>query len=184
MAARACGGQGGHVVDRVRVELVDEAGVGVGECGVAEAHTPPGRLHRAFSVQLFDSRGHALVHRRATTKSRFAGRWTNTCCSHPAPGEDLVESAIARVREELGLTVGTLTEVGRFTYRAADPASGTVEHEYDHVLVGTCDDDPDPDPAEIAEWSRVDPAQLVERVRREPEQHSPWFGGVLRHALR
>lgn len=171
------------MVDRLLVELVDDAGSGLGECSVAEAHTPPGRLHRAFSVQLFDSRGRALVHRRALTKSRFAGRWTNTCCSHPAPGEDIVASAVARVREELGLAVDGLTEVGRFTYRAADPASGTVEHEYDHVLVGTCDDDPDPDPAEIHEWRRVEPAQLLGEVARAPELHSPWLGGVLRHAL-
>lgn len=166
--------------DRKLVELVGPDGDAIGQCSVTQAHTPPGRLHRAFSVLLFDSAGRVLMHQRALTKSRFAGRWTNTCCSHPAPGHDLVTSAMERLDEELGLRVDTLREVGRFVYQAADPASGTIEHEYDHVLVGTCDEDPTPDPAEIHEWRWLAPGEVSARLAASPEQHSPWLGGVLR----
>lgn len=165
------------------MELVDPDGTAVGQCPVVEAHTAPGRLHRAFSVLLFDSDGRVLMHQRALTKSRFAGRWTNTCCSHPGPGEDLVSSALLRLDEELGLTVDGLREAGRFVYHAGDPESGFVEHEFDHVLVGRCDDDPTPDPAEIHDWRWVAPDEATRRLTTSPQEHSPWLGQVLRLAF-
>ncbi len=148
------------MTDRRLVELVDIDGRAVGACPVGEAHTPPGRLHRAFSVLLFDADGRVLMQQRALTKSRFAGRWTNTCCSHPGPGEDVTTSALRRLDEELGLQVDWLREVGRFVYRAADPHSGLVEHEYDHLFVGHFDGAPAPDPLLLAaglEWPGKNP---------------------------
>ena len=173
------------VADRTVVELVDRAGAPVGVCSVAEAHTPPGQLHRAFSVLLFDRDGRVLLQRRARVKSRFAGRWTNTCCSHPAPGENLVDSARRRLDEELGLALGpgSLRELGRFTYRAADPGSGTVEHEFDHVLVGRHDGDPVPLASEVDGWRWVEPDRLLAELNASPQEYSPWLDGVLRVAL-
>lgn len=167
------------MADRTLVELVDPDGRAVGQCPVIEAHTSPGRLHRAFSVLLFNSEGRVLMHQRALTKSRFAGRWTNTCCSHPGPGEDLVASAMLRLDEELGLRVTGLREAGRFVYRAGDPESGFVEHEFDHVLVGECDEDPTPDPAEIHDWRWLTREEVTERLEASPESHSPWLKQVL-----
>ncbi len=45
------------------VALVDAHGAATGSCTVAEAHTAPGRLHRAFSVMLLDDLGRALIRR-------------------------------------------------------------------------------------------------------------------------
>lgn len=163
------------------MELVDEGGNPVGACSVVEAHTPPGRLHRAFSVMLVDQDGRLLMQRRALDKSRFPGRWTNTCCSHPAPGADLISEARARVEEELGLRVGELREVGRFVYRAADEESAAVEHEFDHVLVGECPPEvPAPDPREIHSVRWMTPEDLLTALRQVPERFSPWLPGVLR----
>lgn len=169
------------MANRTIVELVDGTGAPLGACSVDEAHTPPGRLHRAFSVLLLDHDGRVLLQRRALTKNRFAGRWTNTCCSHPAPGEDLVDSARRRLDEELGLSVepGSLRELGRFTYRAADPDSGTVEHEFDHVLVGRHDGDPVPLASEVEGWRWVEPDRLRAELDAAPREHSPWLEGVL-----
>jgi len=173
------------VTERTVVELVDPTGAPIGACSVTEAHTPPGRLHRAFSVLLFDGDGRVLLQRRALTKNRFAGRWTNTCCSHPAPGEDLADSARRRVYEEMGLRVeaGSLRELGQFTYRASDPRSGTVEHEFDHVLVGRHDAEPVPLESEVDSWRWVEPALLRAELAAAPQLHSPWLGGVLEIAF-
>jgi isopentenyl-diphosphate Delta-isomerase len=162
------------------VELVDAAGNPVGACPVVQAHAPPGRLHRAFSVLLFDPAGRVLMQRRALTKARFAGRWTNTCCSHPEPGQDVIAAAHRRLDEELGLQVDGLREVGRFVYRAADPRSGAVEHEYDHVLVGDCATRPTAAPAEVHSWRWMFPAEVRRELGRMPELYSPWLGEVLR----
>ncbi|MBF6174372.1 isopentenyl-diphosphate Delta-isomerase [Nocardia blacklockiae] len=161
------------------VELVDEQGRAIGACPVAQAHTAPGRLHRAFSVLLFDADGRALLQQRAGVKTRFPLLWTNTCCGHPAPGRPLTDAAAERLVEELGIRAA-LTEVGTFTYRAADPNTGRVEHEWDHVLVGRFDGTPPrPDPAEIADHAWIWPSDLADAMVADPQRYTPWLSGVL-----
>lgn len=166
------------------VELVTPAGEPIGSALVEDAHLPPGRLHRAFSVVLFDFDGRTLVQRRAASKSRFGGLWSNTCCSHPAPGSSLIDFAIRRLGEELRLPPVSLTEAGRFTYQAADEIGGWVEHEYDHVLVGTSPAvAPDPDPSEVDDWRWADPDKLTDEIKRDPTSFTPWFEQALTLAI-
>eukprot|EP00961_Rhodomonas_salina_P236460 3195741-Rhodomonas_salina.1 len=47
---------------------------------------PRAKLHRAFSVFLFDESGKLLLQQRAKEKITFPEVWTNTCCSHPLTG--------------------------------------------------------------------------------------------------
>jgi isopentenyl-diphosphate delta-isomerase len=163
------------------VELVDDQGRAVGSCPVAEAHTAPGRLHRAFSVLLFDAAGRVLLQQRAAVKTRFPLQWANTCCGHPAPGEAVPDAAITRLGEELGVrTPLSLSEAGVFVYQATDPATGRVEYEFDHVLVGLFEGDPPgPDPAEVAAHAWRDPAELRAALASEPDRYTPWLSGVL-----
>ncbi len=161
------------------VELVDEQGRPTGETTVGQAHAAPGRLHRAFSVMVVGPEG-MLLQRRALTKTRFGGLWANTCCGHPAPGADLVASATARVRAELGLDLVDAREVGTFRYRAPDPASGHVEWEHDHVVVGRAEGVLRPDPTEVARTAWVTPQRAAELVRADLV--TPWFADVLRLA--
>jgi isopentenyl-diphosphate Delta-isomerase len=168
------------------VELVDADGAATGTATVDDSHRAPGTLHRAFSVLLLDDTGRMLIQQRAAVKTRFALRWGNACCGHPAPGTAPAGSAVVRLREELGLSTvdldsGGLRDVGVYVYRATDAVTGRVEHEYDHVLVGRIDADTPlrPDPAEVAalHWIDVDTlrADLVER----PDEYVPWLAGVL-----
>jgi isopentenyl-diphosphate delta-isomerase len=161
------------------VELVDAVGVATGSATVDHAHRAPGLLHRAFSVLLFDDSGRTLLQRRAATKTRFALRWANACCGHPAPGEPPIVAATTRLAEELGLSGIALTAVGVYVYRAADGTTGRVEHEYDHVLIGHLATETDlrPDPAEVAEfaWRHV-PDVLADVASA---RYAPWLAGVL-----
>jgi isopentenyl-diphosphate delta-isomerase len=164
------------------VQLVDDAGVEIGQSTVEDAHrSPHGRLHRAFSILLTDPAGRLLLQRRSAVKTRFALRWANACCGHPAPGVPVPEAAAARLAEELGVSGVAFEELGVHRYRAADPASGRIEHEYDHVLLGrmTPPVDVRPDPAEVAEVRWVDPAELRLAVRTDPDSYAPWLAGVL-----
>ncbi|WIM96689.1 isopentenyl-diphosphate Delta-isomerase [Actinoplanes oblitus] len=163
------------------VELVDGDGRAVGSATVADAHQEPGRLHRAFSVFLQDAEGRVLLQRRAAVKTRFPLRWGNSCCGHPGPGETVTEAAGRRLAEELSVRDVALTEVGTYTYRAADPVTGRVEHEYDHVLVGRLPDGvvPEPDPAEIAELRWVSPPSLRADLPAAPQSYAPWLAGVF-----
>jgi isopentenyl-diphosphate delta-isomerase len=163
------------------VELVDSAGVAIGSATVDQAHQAPGKMHRAFSVFLRDGDGRVLLQRRAGVKTRFPLRWGNTACGHPAPGEDLVTAAQRRLAEEVGVSGVPLEELGVYPYYAEDPASGRVEYEYDHVLVGDVPADVElaPDPAEVAETQWVPVAALTSAVAGDTRTYVPWLAGVL-----
>ncbi|MGA8115149.1 MAG: isopentenyl-diphosphate Delta-isomerase [Actinocatenispora sp.] len=164
------------------VELVDADGRAVGSCSVAEAHTLPGRHHRAYSVLLTGPEG-VLLQQRAQVKTRFPLRWSNTCCGHPAPDEPLTESARRRLAEEMGLTGIELREVGAFDYRAEDAATGRVEDEHDHVLIGHAPAAaPQPDPDEVSDWRWVPLAELRAAMAGTPETYTPWLSEVIRLA--
>jgi isopentenyl-diphosphate delta-isomerase len=167
------------------VELVDADGAVTGSCTVAEAHAMPGRLHRAYSVVLVDDLGRVLIQQRSAEKTRFALRWANACCGHPAPGQAVVAAAAARLVEELGFGAVTLHLAGVHVYRAEDPRTGRVEHEYDHVVLGRVPVDARlrPDPAEVADVRWLAPDRLRTDLSDHPDRYAPWLPGVLAAAM-
>ena len=169
------------------VELVAADGSPVGSSTVVDAHTAPGRLHRAFSVLLFDPSQRTLLQRRARVKTRFPLIWANSCCGHPRPGESAVLAGRRRLTEELGVHDVDLTEVGVHVYAAADPETGRVEREYDHVLIGRVEAGlalaPDPDEVAATRW---EPATelLAHLTSADTIGYAPWLAGVLAIACR
>lgn len=177
-----------HAREHLLVELVDHTGMAIGSCTVAEAHTAPGRYHRAFSVLLYDHAGRVLLQQRAAGKTRFPSRWSNTCCGHPAPGHDTALAAAKRLREELGLTpddTTPLTELGVLRYHATASDSGHVEREWDHVLVATLTGGtPAPDDTEVGDYQWLHPDSLHAEITTRPSSYTPWLPGVLDIAAR
>jgi isopentenyl-diphosphate delta-isomerase len=169
--------------EQLLVELVDRAGRALGTCPVRDAHTAPGRLHRAFSVLLYDPDGRVLLQQRAAVKTRFALRWSNTCCGHPAPGEEPAAAARTRLAEELGITAAQITplvEAGVLRYRADDAATKHVEYEWDHVFVATLTDGvPAADESEVREVRWASPGPLAAEIAERPADFTPWLAGVL-----
>lgn len=140
-----------------------------------------GALHRAFSVFLFNSQGQLLLQQRASEKYHSGGLWTNTCCGHPRPGEQTLGAAGRRLREELGLTC-ELEELFHFVYRH-EFDNGLTEHEYDHVVIGFSDELPDPDPAEVADFSYLQPDELTADLRLRPEKYTAWLNICFNQVL-
>ncbi|MFC5149569.1 isopentenyl-diphosphate Delta-isomerase [Streptomyces aureoversilis] len=161
----------------IMLELVDEDGRTIGTAEKLSAHIAPGRLHRAFSVFLFDDEGRLLLQRRALEKYHSPGVWSNTCCGHPYPGEPPFVAAARRTGEELGIAPALMREAGTVRYNHPDPASGLVEQEYNHLFVGIVRAEPRPVPEEIAETAFVTPAELDALRARLP--FSAWFMTVL-----
>src|SRR5215470_11031187 len=122
--------------------LVDEKDRSIGVMEKLEAHRK-GLLHRAFSVFIFNSKGEMLLQQRSDEKYHSGGLWTNACCSHPAPGEDINTAAIRRLNEELGFTT-SLTKIFDFIYQSSFE-NGLTEHEFDHVFIGLHDEPIHPD---------------------------------------
>jgi isopentenyl-diphosphate Delta-isomerase len=147
------------------VVLLDEEDRAVGTADKRSVHHADTPLHLAFSCYLFDGDGSFLVTRRALHKATWPGVWTNSCCGHPAPGEQLDEAVRRRVEQELGVRVdGLRLLLPRFRYRAV-MEDGVVEHEMCPVYVATTLDEVRADPDE------------VEEVRWEPWE--PFRAGVL-----
>ncbi len=163
-----------------RVVLVDEADREVGSEEKAAAHAT-GRLHRAFSIFVFDPAGRLLLQRRAPAKYHSGGRWSNTCCGHPRPGEPLADAAHRRLREEMGFDC-PLGEVGTYRY-AARVGEGLVENELDHLFAGTFEGSPSPDPLEAAEWRWADPRAVLREAAAAPRRFTAWLRGSLRTVL-
>jgi isopentenyl-diphosphate Delta-isomerase len=174
--------------ERHTVELVDKTGAAAGSCSVAEAHTAPGRRHRAFSLLLYDSAGRVLLQQRAAVKTRFPFRWSNTCCGHPAPGQDTATAVSRRLADEFGIASWHTTppaEVGVLYYYARDPDTAHVEDEWDHVLVATLiSGAPAPDEAEIRDYRWIFPGLLRTEIAAHPGRYTPWLPGVLILATR
>ncbi len=164
------------------VILVNERDEEIGTCEKLAAHREGGRLHRAFSILVFNARGEILLQRRAAGKYHFAGLWSNTCCGHPRPGEETVAAAQRRLAEEFGIDALPLREKASLLYNALDAASGLMEREYLHVLVGQFDGTPRPDAAEIGEWSWRERAVVLRELAAMPGQFTPWFRLVLEAA--
>ncbi|WP_328767257.1 isopentenyl-diphosphate Delta-isomerase [Streptomyces sp. NBC_00286] len=163
--------------EAILLELVDEDGTTIGTAEKLAAHQPPGQLHRAFSVFLFDERGRLLLQQRALGKYHSPGVWSNTCCGHPYPGEAPFAAAARRTYEELGVSPTLLAEAGTVRYNHPDPHSGLVEQEFNHLFVGMVQSPLRPDPEEVGTTVFVTPTELTERHVRDP--FSTWFMTVL-----
>ncbi|WP_150237992.1 isopentenyl-diphosphate Delta-isomerase [Nocardiopsis quinghaiensis] len=156
------------------VVLLDEEYRRVGVADKATVHTEDTPLHLAFSCYVLAADGRVLITRRALGKTTWPGVWTNSCCGHPSPDEDLGEAVRRRVAQELGMDV---TEVRPalpdFRYRAVS-AEGIVENEFCPVFWARAAGDPVPDPAEVAEHTWVEWSDLVAVAERTPALLSPW----------
>ncbi len=157
---------------REEVVLVDTED---NETGIAEkldAHRE-GRLHRAFSVMVWDTRGRLLLQRRQIDKYHSGGLWTNTCCGHPRPGETSAEAASRRLNEEMHI-ICPLTAIGTFTYRAELDA-GLIEHEFVHVFHGVYEGVVAPNPVECDGYSWSSPDVIRRQIAAVPQCFTAWF---------
>ncbi|MEM3715356.1 MAG: isopentenyl-diphosphate delta-isomerase, partial [Nitrososphaeria archaeon] len=84
------------------VVLVDENDKQIGTEEKIKAHMNGGKLHRAISIFVLNSKGETMLQRRALSKYHTPGMWSNTCCSHPFPNESVLDAAHRRLKEEMG----------------------------------------------------------------------------------
>jgi len=160
-----------------QVVLVDELDNELGTMEKIEAHEKA-LLHRAFSIFIFNDAGQMMLQRRALSKYHSPGLWTNTCCSHPRPGENLKDASRRRIVEEMGFAC-EMQEVFSFIYKAAFD-HGLTEHELDHVFMGLHTDDPNINPEEVEDWKWIDVDDLLADIKKNPDNYTVWFKIALK----
>ncbi len=156
-----------------RLVLVDADDREIGVAGKAQCHAGNGLLHRAFSVFVYGADGRILLQQRSAAKTLWPMYWSNACCGHPFPGEQVERAASRRIHEELGFGCRP-RYLYKFRYQARYSEHHS-EHELCHVLEGDFSGDLKPDPAEIAAWRWVAPDALSREIDRRPECFSPWM---------
>ena len=158
------------------VVLVDATDRETGLAPKLQAHLD-GLLHRAISVIILNDRGEMLLQQREAGKYHSGGLWTNACCSHPRPGEEVAKAAARRLREEMGFEA-KLVPMFSTVYRAE--LGALTEHEFVHVFGGRHVGPVNPDPAEVGayEWRAL--PGLFADIEARPEFYTAWFRKYLR----
>ena len=154
------------------VILVDENDKEVGLMPKMEAHEKA-LLHRAFSVFVFNKNKELMLQRRASHKYHSPGLWTNTCCSHQRQGESNIAAGKRRLMEEMGFETN-LEESISFIYKAPFD-NGLTEHEFDHILLGNYEDDPNLNPDEVSEWKWMSLSDINTDMLENPDIYTEWF---------
>jgi isopentenyl-diphosphate delta-isomerase len=174
--------------------LVDKNGVEIGVGEKMSVHRN-GLLHRAFSIFIFKPTGlypknnELLIQKRSKKKYHSAGLWSNTCCSHPMPGESVIDAAHRRLKEEMGFDC-PLKEVFTFSYKIKFPnveggafteggTLGLTENEYDHILVGQYDGKISADSDEVEDYKFVSRNFLIKDLEENRELYTYWFYEIL-----
>lgn len=138
-----------------------------------EVHNAETKLHRAFSVFLFNEKGEFLLQRRAFEKKTWGGIWSNSCCGHLMLHESVENAAHRRIRYELGVRSSKLKLIlPAYRYRAEK--NGVVENEICPVLVGQINSLPKPNPQEIAEIAWVKWSEFLDQISTSNHDFSPW----------
>lgn len=155
-----------------KVILVNEKDEQVGLMPKMEAHEK-GLLHRAFSVFVFNDRNELMLQQRAHSKYHSPGLWTNTCCSHQREGESNIEAGKRRLNEEMGFTTD-LQDTISFIYKAPFD-NGLTEHEFDHILVGKFNQEPQLNPEEAADYKWLTLEEVKKDMKKNPAIYTEWF---------
>jgi len=155
-----------------KIILVDKKDREIGSEFKLKAHQE-GKLHRAFSIFVFNSKGELLLQRRAFKKYHSGGLWTNSCCSHPKLNEETLSAAHRRLTEELGFDC-KLSELFSFIYKAKMD-KGLIENEFDHVFVGEYAGEPKINKDEVEETKWVSYNFLIKDISKNPQNYTYWF---------
>lgn len=155
-----------------KVILVNHKDEMIGTAEKLKAHQQA-LLHRALSIFIFNEKGEMLLQQRAFDKYHSGGLWTNACCTHPKPNEDVLFAAHRRLKEEMGFDT-SLTKIFSFTYKAVFD-NGLTEHEFDHVFLGTYSGSIKPDPIEVANYSYLTLNEIEQQLKQAPDKFTNWF---------
>lgn len=155
------------------VILVSPTGKPLGRMGKEEAHQK-GILHLAFSIYIYNPDGQILLQKRAAQKYHSGGLWSNSCCSHPRPGELSQAAATRRLKEELGIFNHELSEVTRLLYRL--PVNNNlIEHQLALVYLCVSDINPMINAADVEDYAWFSTEHILSLMKLDRRLFTPWF---------
>jgi len=160
-----------------QVILVNQQDQPVGQIEKMQAHQR-GLLHRAFSVFVFrknaSNQYELLLQQRQLDKYHSGGLWTNSCCGHPRPDEDIIAAGERRLQEEMGIRI-KLRDMAIFHYKV-ELNNELIENEIDHVLVGDYQNEAiEINSSEVADYRWMELAALRQDLNDNCDKYTAWF---------
>jgi isopentenyl-diphosphate delta-isomerase len=169
--------------------IVDNNDNIIGKDTKVNCHLGEGKLHRAFSVLLFNTKNRLLIQKRASEKITFPSIWANSCCSHPLYSNNEEEGIIGakkaakrKLSQELGIDtslieLSDIEYITKMHYRSRADKKW-IEHEIDYIFVIKSDVNVNPNPNEIEETKYVDQNELqslFDAADNKSLNIGPWF---------
>ena len=104
-------------------------------CLKSEAHKN-GWLHPTVHIWFYTDKGEILIQKRAKNKSSFPNLWDVSVAGHIGAGEEVINSAIREIREEIGLSVlpKDLNKIGLFKEKFVHDIDYT-DNEIHHIYL-------------------------------------------------
>jgi isopentenyl-diphosphate delta-isomerase len=171
-----------HDSESERIVVVDEHDRVIGESEKGRCHDGAGLLHRGFLAMVFDDSGKLLLTRRSETKRLWPGYWDGSVASHVHTGEDYVQATRRRLKQELGITSEGIEYAFKFRYKAEYRDVGAEQEICGVTIVRGIDPGAvSPAPHEISEIRTADLKVLIEQVRKDSSQYTPWLILALAH---
>jgi len=155
------------------VVLVNQNDEEIGEATKEEAHLGEGKLHRAFTVLLFNEKKEVLLQKRSKEKLLWPLTWEASCSSHPLKNEGYVEAGERRLKEELGINVN-LNFLTKFQYYQKYKDIG-AEWEICALLIGNYNGKINPNPKEVSEVRWFNTKDLLKEFETHPHKFAPWL---------
>jgi len=159
--------------DDEKLIIVDLHDNEIGTLNKLACHQKDGILHRAFSIFLFNELGQLLVQQRSVQKKLWPSFWSNSCCSHPRQGENILEATERRLNDELGLSAVKLEFIYKFSYEAAYKNIGS-ENELCSVFLGVIDQKVNVNYSEIEQIKYINASDLSSDMDARTD-YTPWF---------
>ena len=154
--------------------LINKNGEEIGSEEKVKCHIGKGLLHKAFSIFLFNNKKELLLQQRSKEKMLWGEYWTNTCCSHPRIGENILDAANKRLMEELNLNPVKLKCLYNFFYNAKFKNIGS-ENEHCSVIIGKSNEIKKPNPDEVMDLKWISLKNLQIDIEKKPNKYTPWF---------
>lgn len=138
-----------------------------------KCHLPIGKLHRAFTICLFNDDGKLLLTKRSYLKMLWPNCWDGTVASHPRHSESYITAAERRVTEEISISC-KLEYLLKFEYHVLYDDVGS-ENEICGVLIGNINKCTNYNKNEISKikWSGSD--ELNQELRKNIRNYCPWM---------
>ncbi len=157
----------------VKLILVDKKNRKKGLADKKQAHLGQGRLHRAFTVLIFNAKKELLIQKRSRNKFLWPLVWEASCSSHPLPGEKSLSAAKKRLKKELGFSCSLQLKTW-FHYQARYKNIGS-ENEVCAIFTGEYNGPVRPDPGEVEDYRWLSLKKIKKESVSQPEKYAPWL---------